>query len=191
MFRVALVPLIVCSIIFNTMGLSSADATPFDVFRGIKWGTDIMTLTDFVPITLEDLNERLGSSYPDIESTKYYVNRNEKLLIGDIPIIGIYYTFFKARLYKVDVLYSATVMGDVQELLEKKYGVGELKMQGPPSFQWDLGNIVIDHKPNENNYIITYQFEEMTEEYEREVTLWLNQIKIEEEMKMQNAMEDI
>ena len=191
MKKLHLILVLALLVLMNTMGGAFAEETSSEGFRGIKWGTDIGSLQDFSPLALSELNTRLGTSYLDVPGTEYYVRNNEKLLIGNVKILGIYYTFFHKKLFRVDVLYPGKGLGDVQKLLEKKYGNYEMKMQGPPHFHWDLGNVVIAHVPNGRNYWITYQFQKYAVEYEKGKNALSKRLEKEEQKKMEEALNDI
>ena len=168
-----------------------ADDSSSSGFRGIKWGTDIGSLTDFSPLTLAELNSRLGMSYPDVPGTEYFIRKDEKLLIGDIPITGIYYFFYHKMLFQVYAICPKEGAGSVQHLLEKKYGAPELKVQGPPKFHWDTGDVIIDFKPIGRNYWIIYQYQQYAVEYEKKKNEMSKRLEEEKEKKMEEALNDI
>ena len=95
-------------------------------FRGIKWGTNISTLSNM---------EYIGGTLEEV-----YVRKGEILKIGGAKLRTIRYCFWKGRLFKVYVFSESGYALD--EVVFKKFGVGQQSHSDGDSYYW-FGKITL------------------------------------------------
>jgi hypothetical protein len=87
------------------------DLPKWDGFRGIKWGTDIKTLTGF------DLKEMT----PWKQGT--YSRKNEEMTLGGAKLKEVQWLFYEGRLFQVGIITpDAGAFKALKEATERRYG---------------------------------------------------------------------
>jgi hypothetical protein len=95
-----------------------------DNFRGIKWNTDISTLSDLV---LKD----------DSGGINYYEKENDKMNIGPADVKKIGYGFYKDKFYTVMIMFDGdSNFGNIKETLSHTYGDGVQQNQFMEEYKW-------------------------------------------------------
>lgn len=96
----------------STPALISAFQNEPDVFRKIKWGTEVNKVKDL-------------QLYKKNDDIQIFTRKNEKLHIGNIPIKNILYYFYKNKFYKVLISYKDIESENLAKNLSSVYGIGK------------------------------------------------------------------
>ena len=85
-----------------------------DGFRGIKWGTDILTLKDMTLVMAID------------NDVKRYQRKGDVLKIGEAKLEYIHYEFWKGKFYLVDIGFQGIEnSNNLKRSLFGRYGKGQ------------------------------------------------------------------
>ena len=128
-------------VIFMSIGILAA-ADLKDGFLGIKWGTDISGLPDFVKVA-----EKFDVSY--------YGNPKKSYTLFDIDVPYVTYAFHNAKFYAAYVdIASIDVFGRLKNHISQKYGTPRTTLkftEGQRIYNWKYQDTKIKLKLNEND----------------------------------------
>jgi len=98
-----------------------------DGFRGIKWGTDISTLSDM---------EYLGTD-PIYGGVKKYTRKNEVLHLGGVKLKRIEYGFWRGKFCNVMIITEGyTNWTGLKKAVFEKFGRGSQSNEGVEYYWW-------------------------------------------------------
>ena len=102
-----------CSLGASTPDEKSPEKQPelgkWDGFRGIKWGTDLKSLTGF-------------AAFSSVIETGNYRRKDEKLTLGSVPLQEIRWQFYKGKLYHVLITGEDGTFSSLKTETVKRYG---------------------------------------------------------------------
>jgi len=108
--------LLISTVAFAVDGEFKPGSEP-DGFRGIKWGTDISTLSDMEYVTTNP-----GSGYGEIQ---IYKKKNDELTIGGATLNRIEYAFWRRKVCGVVIYADGSVaQARLKEAIFAKFGKG-------------------------------------------------------------------
>ena len=103
-----------------------------DGFRGIKWGTDLSTLSD------------MSKFAGDIKDGLLYERKNDTLTVGDATLTGIYYGFYDGKFFSVMMTFNnSSNFSKIKETLFQKYGDIEKLNPYIDKYKWSGVDVVI------------------------------------------------
>ena len=114
------------SLVLLVVACCAFAATAPEGFRGIKWGTPISEFKD-----LEHSNN-VG------DRLKMYTRNGDKLSVGNVPLMAIYYDFIDEKFTGVNlVLNMDSRRYDLIKILERQYGPFS-EQRGQDTFLWNF-----------------------------------------------------
>ena len=109
-----------------------------DNFRGIKWGTNIHSLSEMKFV-----------SEPQ-EGVKFYKRENDKLMVGDASLSNLWYVFYKDRFCSSSIDFQGWGNFDkIRQTAFSTYGEGEKLNESLEEFRWVGPNVLVQLKYSE------------------------------------------
>ena len=112
------------ALVLTLLGCGSPAASEPGDFRGIKWGTDIASLSGFSQIAKEG-------------DLVFFEKNEDPLQIDDIKLDQVIYGFHKGRFYTAMIYFPATGFNRMQEIMTRKLGKSSQPDNTPSRAMWD------------------------------------------------------
>ena len=163
-----------------------------DNFRGIKWGTDIKTLSGFKD------SGWVPNLIPEYKDVKRY-RRDENKKVGEIKVDGIEYAFYKGKFYAGCIFFKdANKYSILKDALEQKYGKGKkFVVEGAKEFEncfrWDVGDIdiLISYTKSEGVGRLKYEYKPIDSECMKEIFKHLDKKEEKQEKVIRKLKDDL
>ena len=118
------------ALVLTLLGCSSPAASEPDGFRGIKWGTNIDTLSGFNQIAKEG-------------NLTFFEKTDDQLQIDDVKLDQVIYGFHKGRFYTAMIYFPASGFNRVQEIVGRRLGKPSQPDNTPSRAMWDGPNVSV------------------------------------------------
>ncbi len=116
--------------LMTILGCGSPSAGEPENFRGLKWGTDVGTLSGYNQIAQEG-------------PLVFYEKHDDQLQIEDVKLEQIIYGFHKGRFYTVMIYLPSTGFNRIKEIMTRQYGQPTQPDNTPSKLIWDGPNVSV------------------------------------------------
>ncbi|MCE5334211.1 MAG: hypothetical protein LLG06_06445 [Desulfobacteraceae bacterium] len=118
------------AIIFSLFGCGSPAASEQDAFRGVKWGSEVGTLSGFTQIAQDG-------------DLAFYEKSGDTSQMGEIKLDRTVYGFHKGRFYTAMIYFPAADFNRMKEVLSKQLGEPAQPDKSPSKLIWDGSNVSV------------------------------------------------